>query len=142
MAKKYLSVWNAFSKPVIAAIHGAALGGGLELAMGCHMRFVTENAKLGLPELQLGLIPGFAGTQRLPRYVGMPKAAEMMLTSEPISGEEAVHYGLANKAYSEEELFPKTMELAKKIAKKSPVAVKAALEMLAILQNQHRIMKV
>lgn len=119
-----------FSKPVIASIHGAALGGGLELAMGCHMRFVTENAKLGLPELQLGLIPGFAGTQRLPRYVGMPKAAEMLLTSEPITGEEAVLYGLANKAYPEEELFPKTMELAKKIAKKSPIAVKAALEML------------
>ncbi|MCZ2258050.1 enoyl-CoA hydratase [Sporosarcina sp. G11-34] len=119
-----------FSKPVIASIHGAALGGGLELAMGCHMRLVTENAKLGLPELQLGLIPGFAGTQRLPRYVGMPKAAEMLLTSEPISGEEAVRCGLANKAYSEEELFPKTMELAKKIAKKGPVAVKAALEML------------
>jgi enoyl-CoA hydratase len=119
-----------FSKPVIAAIHGAALGGGLELAMGCHIRIVTEQAKLGLPELQLGLIPGFAGTQRLPRYVGMPKAAEMLLTSEPISGEEAVRYGLANKAYSDEELLPKTMELAKKIAKKSPVAVRAALNML------------
>jgi enoyl-CoA hydratase len=119
-----------FPKPVIAAIHGAALGGGLELAMGCHMRIVTENAKLGLPELQLGLIPGFAGTQRLPRYVGMPKAAEMLLTSEPISGEEAVRLGLANQAYSDEELLTKTMELAKKIAKKSPVAVKAALAML------------
>ena len=68
--------------------------------------------------------------QRLPRYVGMPKAAEMLLTSEPISGEEAVRLGLANNAYSEEELLPKTMELAKKIAKKSPVAVKAAIEML------------
>ena len=119
-----------FHKPVIAAIHGAALGGGLELAMGCHMRFVTENAKLGLPELQLGLIPGFAGTQRLPRYVGMAKAAEMLLTSEPITGKEAVQYGLANKAFSDEELLPKTMELAKKIAKKSPGAMKAALEML------------
>ncbi len=119
-----------FSKPVIAAIHGAALGGGLELAMGCHIRIVTEKAKLGLPELQLGLIPGFAGTQRLPRYVGMPKAAEMLLTSEPISGEEAVRLGLANHAYSDEELLTKTMELAKKIAKKSPVAVKAALDML------------
>ena len=121
---------ECFSKPVIAAIHGAALGGGLELAMGCHMRIVTETAKLGLPELQLGLIPGFAGTQRLPRYVGMPKAAEMLLTSEPISGAEAVRLGLANQAYSDEELLPKTMELAKKIAKKSPVAVKAALAML------------
>ncbi len=119
-----------FHKPVIAAIHGAALGGGLELAMGCHMRIVTDNAKLGLPELQLGLIPGFAGTQRLPRYVGMPKAAEMLLTSEPITGLEAVQYGLANKSYSDEELLPKTMELAKKISTKGPVAVKAALEML------------
>ena len=119
-----------FPKPIIAAIHGAALGGGLELAMACHIRNVTENAKLGLPELQLGLIPGFAGTQRLPRYVGMPKAAEMILTSEPISGEEAVSYGLANRSYSEEELLPATLELAKKIAKKSPVAVKATLEML------------
>src|SRR5690606_13384174 len=72
----------------------------------------------------------FAGTQRLPRYVGMPKAAEMLLTSEPISGSEAVRFGLANQAYSDEELLPKTMELAKKIAKKSPVAVKAALAML------------
>ena len=121
---------ECFTKPVIAAIHGAALGGGLELAMSCHMRFVSDNAKLGLPELQLGLIPGFAGTQRLPRYVGMPKAAEMLLTSDPISGEEAVQYGLANKAFSEEELLPKTMEIAKKIAGKSPVAVKVALSML------------
>lgn len=119
-----------FHKPIIAAIHGAALGGGLELAMGCHIRYVTENAKLGLPELQLGLIPGFAGTQRLPRYVGMPKAAEMLLTSEPISGTEAVQFGLANQAFTDDELLPKTMELAKKIAKKSPTAMKAALEML------------
>lgn len=119
-----------FSKPVIASIHGAALGGGLELAMSCHMRIVSENAKLGLPELQLGLIPGFAGTQRLPRLVGMPKAAEMLLTSEPISGLEAVKWGLANRAFAEEELLAKTMELATKIAKKSPVAMKAAIEML------------
>jgi enoyl-CoA hydratase len=119
-----------FSKPVIAAIHGAALGGGLELAMGCHMRFVTETAKLGLPELSLGIIPGFAGTQRLPRYVGVAKAAEMMFTSEPISGVEAVQWGLANKAFSDEELLPETLKIAKKIAKKSPIALKAAIQML------------
>ena len=119
-----------FSKPVIAAIHGAALGGGLELAMGCHMRFVTETAKLGLPELSLGIIPGFAGTQRLPRYVGVAKAAEMMFTSEPISGVEAVQWGLANKAFSDEELLPNTLKIAKKIAKKSPIALKAAIQML------------
>lgn len=121
---------ECFSKPVIASIHGAALGGGLELAMACHIRLVSQTAKLGLPELQLGLIPGFGGTQRLPRYVGMPKAAEMLLTSDPISGVEAVQLGLANTAYLEEELFQKTMELANKIARKSPIAVKAALEML------------
>lgn len=121
---------ETFPKPVIAAIHGAALGGGLELAMGCHLRFVTEGAKLGLPELQLGLIPGFAGTQRLPRYVGFAKAAEMLFTSEPITGTEAVQWGLANQAFTDEELLPKTLEIAKKIAKKSPVALKAAIAML------------
>ena len=98
MDKHVFERLEQFSKPVIAAIHGAALGGGLELAMCCHIRIVTETAKLGLPELQLGLIPGFAGTQRLPRYVGMAKAAEMLLTSEPISGKEAVRYGLANQS--------------------------------------------
>ncbi|PJN88344.1 enoyl-CoA hydratase [Bacillus sp. mrc49] len=121
---------ESFPKPVIAAIHGAALGGGLELAMSCHIRLVTERAKLGLPELQLGLIPGFAGTQRLPRYVGTAKAAEMLFTSEPITGTQAVEWGLANHAFSDEELLPKANELAKKIAKKSPVALKAAIELL------------
>ncbi|WP_342525160.1 enoyl-CoA hydratase [Chryseomicrobium sp. FSL W7-1435] len=121
---------ETFSKPIIAAIHGAALGGGLEFAMSCHMRVVTETTKLGLPELQLGLIPGFAGTQRLPRYVGFAKAAEMLLTSDPISGKEAAHYGLANRAVEEDQLEATVVELAKKIAKKSPVAMKHALEML------------
>lgn len=119
-----------FPKPIIAAIHGAALGGGLELAMGCHIRIVSENAKLGLPELTLGLIPGFAGTQRLPRYVGVAKAAEMLFTSEPISGKDAVQYGLANHAYPEEEVFGQALKLAEKIAKKSPVSVKAAIKLL------------
>lgn len=121
---------ESFSKPVLAAIHGAALGGGLELAMSCHIRYVSNDAKLGLPELQLGLIPGFAGTQRLPRYVGMAKAAEMMFTSEPITGIEAVQWGLANKAFNEEELLSGTLDIAKKIARKSPVALKAAIDAL------------
>ncbi|WP_027409533.1 enoyl-CoA hydratase [Anoxybacteroides tepidamans] len=119
-----------FPKPVIAAIHGAALGGGLELAMGCHIRIVAENAKLGLPELQLGLIPGFAGTQRLTRYVGFSKAAEMMWTSEPITGVEAVQWGLANKAVPEEQLFEEALTLARKIAQKSPISVRATVELL------------
>ena len=121
---------ESFSKPVIAAIHGAALGGGLELAMACHIRYVTETAKLGLPELQLGIIPGFGGTQRLPRYVGVAKAAEMMFTSEPISGADAVQWGLANQAFKDEDLLPSTLAIAKKIAKKSPIALKATLQML------------
>ncbi|MFJ8262380.1 enoyl-CoA hydratase [Rummeliibacillus sp. NPDC094406] len=119
-----------FSKPVIAAIHGAALGGGLELAMSCHFRYVSETAKLGLPELQLGLIPGFGGTQRLPRYVGAAKAAEMMFTSEPISGVDAVKWGLANRVVPEEVLLEESLKTAKKIAKKSPIAIKTAIEML------------
>ncbi|MEK3852920.1 enoyl-CoA hydratase [Cytobacillus sp. FSL H8-0458] len=119
-----------FPKPIIAAIHGAALGGGLELAMGCHFRLVAENAKLGLPELQLGLIPGFAGTQRLPRYVGAARAAEMLFTSDPITGLEAVQYGLANHAYPEDQLLENAYKMAKKIAKKSPGSIKAAIELL------------
>lgn len=124
-----------FPKPVIAAIHGAALGGGLELAMACHIRFVAENAKLGLPELQLGLIPGFSGTQRLPKLVGEAKALEMLLTSESISGIEAVKCGLANRAFPEEELFLETMKLAKKVAEKSPITVKAVLSLMAYTRN-------
>lgn len=119
-----------FPKPIIAAIHGAALGGGLELAMACHFRLVAENAKLGLPELQLGLIPGFAGTQRLPRLVGTARAAEMLFTSEPITGLEAVQFGLANHAYLETELLENAYKIAKKIAKKSPVSIKATIELL------------
>lgn len=126
---------ETFSKPVIAAIHGAALGGGLELAMSCHIRLVTERTKLGLPELSLGLIPGFAGTQRLPRYVGIAKAAEMLFTSEAITGIEAVQFGLANYAYSDEELLPKAKELAFKIAKKSPIGLKVAIELLNYSKN-------
>ncbi len=119
-----------FPKPIIAAIHGAALGGGLELAMACHIRYVSETAKLGLPELQLGLIPGFAGTQRLPKYVGAARAAEMLFTSEPITGMEAVQYGLANRAFPENEVLERAYILAGKIAKKSPVSIKAAIKLL------------
>ncbi|RHW33422.1 enoyl-CoA hydratase [Lysinibacillus yapensis] len=128
---------ETFPKPVIAAIHGAALGGGLELAMACHIRYVAEDAKLGLPELQLGLIPGFAGTQRLPRYVGVAKAAEMLFTSEPISGVEAVQAGLANKAFPADEVLSTTVEIAQKIALKSPITLKAAIEMLHYSKHQN-----
>lgn len=119
-----------YNIPIIAAIHGAALGGGLELAMACHMRIVTEQAKLGLPELNLGIIPGFAGTQRLPQYVGLAKAYEMILTGEFISGEEAVGLGLANKAVSEDRLDEEAMLLAEKIAKKSKASIHKVMELI------------
>ncbi|MCM3619376.1 enoyl-CoA hydratase [Sutcliffiella horikoshii] len=118
-----------FPKPIIAAIHGAALGGGLELAMGCHIRLVTKTAKLGLPELQLGLIPGFAGTQRLPKLVGTAKAFEMLFTSDTLSGEEAVQWGLANKAVDEEALMEEALKMAKKIAQKGPISVASVIEL-------------
>jgi enoyl-CoA hydratase len=125
-----------FPKPIIAAIHGAALGGGLELAMACHIRLVGEKSKLGLPELQLGLIPGFAGTQRLPKYVGVSRAAEMLFTSEPITGMEAVQFGLANHAYPEEEVLEQALKLAGKIAKKSTGSLKATIELLNYAKNE------
>jgi len=119
-----------FPIPIIAAIHGAALGGGLELAMSCHLRLVAEDAKLGLPELQLGIIPGFGGTQRLPKYVGTGRALEMMVTSDPISGLEAVNLGLANHAYPKEQLMDEAKSLAVKFTGKSPGSVRAVLSLL------------
>ena len=120
-----------FKLPVIAAIHGAALGGGLELAMSCHIRIVGENAKIGLPELNLGIIPGFAGTQRLPYYVGSPKATEMILSGEPISGKEAAAYGLANKAVADDEVFNESKALAEKFAAKSKPTIQHIMELLS-----------
>ncbi len=118
---------ETFHKPIIALIHGAALGGGLELAMACHMRFATEGAKLGLPELNLGIIPGFAGTQRLPRLVGKAKALEMILTGEPVSGEIAKQISLVNGIYSEEEIWENVTDIAARIAEKGKIALTHAL---------------
>lgn len=119
-----------FPIPVIAAIHGAALGGGLELAMACHIRIVTENAKLGLPEVTLGIIPGFAGTQRLPHYVGTAKAYEMILTGEPISGEEAKALGLANQVAEDEAVYNKAIKLAEAIAARSKLSINAVMNLV------------
>ncbi|MCP3030514.1 enoyl-CoA hydratase [Halobacillus sp. A1] len=119
-----------FHIPVIAAIHGAALGGGLELAMACHIRYVAEDAKLGLPELNLGIIPGFAGTQRLPRHVGAAKAYEMILTGVPISGEEAVEAGLANQSFSNDELFVSADKTAQLIAAKSGPSIHHIMKLI------------
>ncbi|MGY0693139.1 enoyl-CoA hydratase [Virgibacillus sp. FSP13] len=119
-----------FHVPVIAAIHGAALGGGLELAMSCHIRIASENTKLGLPESTLGIIPGFAGTQRLPRYVGAAKAYEMILTGEPIHAHEAQALGLVNRVVENEEVYPEAMKLAEKIVAKSKLTIKRIMKLI------------
>ncbi|GED69447.1 putative enoyl-CoA hydratase [Brevibacillus reuszeri] len=117
-----------FPKPIIAAINGACLGGGLELAMACHIRLAAADARLGLPELNLGLIPGYGGTQRLPRLVGRGKATQMTLTSEMISGEEALRIGLVEAVYPVEELVDAAKKLAEVISQKSAVTIKLALQ--------------
>ncbi|WP_299666729.1 enoyl-CoA hydratase-related protein [uncultured Polaribacter sp.] len=115
------------STPVIAAINGFALGGGLELAMACHFRIASDNAKMGLPEVSLGVIPGYGGTQRLPQLVGKGKAMEMIMTAGMITAEDAKHAGLVNHITSQEELLPLAEKLAGKIARNSSVAISAAI---------------
>lgn len=119
-------VMEDFPKPVIAMINGFALGGGCELAMACDIRIASSNARLGQPEIKLGIIPGGGGTQRLPRLIGEGKAMELILTGDMISAEEALHLGLVNYVVAPEELEAKTMELANRIGEMSPVALMAA----------------
>ncbi|UFH30267.1 enoyl-CoA hydratase-related protein [Chryseobacterium sp. C-71] len=116
------------SKPVIAAVNGFALGGGLELAMSCHIRYASENAKLGLPEVTLGLIPGYGGTQRLPKLVGKGIANEMIFSAKMIPAQRAKEIGLVNEVFPIEELLNKTKELAKTIANNSPMAISRAIQ--------------
>lgn len=116
------------NKPVIAAINGFALGGGLELAMSCHIRYASENARLGLPEVTLGLIPGYGGTQRLPKLVGKGLASEMIFSAKMISAQRAKEIGLVNDVFSLEELLPKAKELAITISRNSPIAISKAIE--------------
>jgi len=113
-------------KPTIAAISGYALGGGLELALCCDFRIVADNAVLGVPEINLGIIPGGGGTQRLPRLIGVSRAAELILLGEPIKAGQAEKWGLVNKVVSLNELEPECEKLAQKLMKKSPVTLRAA----------------
>ncbi len=115
-------------KPVIAAINGFALGGGCELAMSCDIRIASAKAKLGQPEVGLGITPGFSGTQRLPRIVGMGRAKELIYTADVIDANEAYRIGLVNKVVEPEALMDAAMAMAKKIAKKAPIAVKYSKE--------------
>lgn len=119
---------ETFSKPVIALINGYALGGGAELAMACHIRIAIDNALIGLPEVSLGLIPGYGGTQRLPNLVGKSKAMEMILTGQPINAEEAHRIGLVNHVQSASDVMDFTIKLALKILKNGPVAIEKAIE--------------
>lgn len=110
--------------PVIAAINGFALGGGCELAMACDIRLAAFHARFGQPEVILGVIPGFDGTQRLPRLVGKGKAKELLFTGDQISAEEALRIGLINTIFAKEELLDETLKMAEKIASRAPVAVR------------------
>jgi enoyl-CoA hydratase len=126
--KAFFRQIEKLSRPVIAAINGNCFGGGLELAMACHLRFASRDAKLGLPEINLATIPTFGGTQRLPKIVGKAKALELILTGKVISGEEAASIGLVNEACLPEALLDRAVSLARQIASKSIMAVEAATQ--------------
>ncbi|MEP3837307.1 MAG: enoyl-CoA hydratase-related protein [Algibacter sp.] len=115
------------STPVIAAVNGFALGGGLELAMAAHFRVASHNAKLGLPEVSLGVIPGYGGTQRLPQLVGKGRAMEMIMTGGMIDANQALSYGLVNYVTTQDELLPLCEKIGVKISKNSTVAISAAI---------------
>jgi enoyl-CoA hydratase len=125
--KHIFNIIEDFSKPVIAAINGFALGGGLELAMACHIRIASDNAKMGLPEVSLGLIPGYGGTQRLTRLIGRGRALEMIMTADMITAAEAYQFGLVNYVVSQDRLMSKAEELLQKILTRSPLAIAAAI---------------
>src|SRR5688572_14452725 len=115
-------------KPIIAAINGFALGGGCELAMACHIRIATDNAKLGQPEINLGIIPGYAGTQRLARIIGKGRALELMLTGDQIPAQEALRLGLVNRVVPAADLMTEAKKLAVALAAKAPIAIRYILE--------------
>lgn len=132
---KGLSLW----KPLIAAINGVALGGGLEVALACDIRVAAEKALFGLPEVTLGLIPAWGGTQRLPRVIGAAKAAEMLFTGKPIDAQEAYRIGLVNKVVPPADLMPTAMNIAETICKAGPLAVRAAKQ--AMIQGVNTSME-
>jgi enoyl-CoA hydratase/carnithine racemase len=121
-----LELW----KPIIAAINGACLGGGLEIALACDLRIASENATFGLPEVTLGLIPGWGGTQRLPRVIPLAKAAELLLTGRPINAQEAYRIGLVNKVVPLTELMLAARQMAEMLCRPAPLAVRAAKQAL------------
>ncbi len=119
---------ESLEKPVIAAINGYALGGGLELAMACHLRVASTNARLGQPELKLGIVPGFGGTQRLPRIIGRGRALEMLLTGDPVGAEQAQAMGLVNRVVEPGRLIETARDLARRILRNGPQAIALTLQ--------------
>jgi enoyl-CoA hydratase len=140
MAENGQEIFNMIEespKPVIAAVNGFALGGGCELAMACHIRVAVESAKFGLPEVTLGLIPGYGGTQRLPKLVGRGKALEMMMTAEMIPAQEAYRVGLVNHVVPDHSsLIPKAQELFQKISKNAPIAIEMVISCVNATYDQ------
>ncbi len=124
-----------FPKPVIAAVNGFALGGGCELAMACHMRIASPNAKFGQPEVNLGIIPGYGGTQRLIQLIGKGKAIELLMTADMINAEEALRLGLVNHVVAQEELIEKSSKIIATIATKAPVAIAKIVECVNAYYN-------
>ena len=126
--EKVFDLLENLSKPAIAAINGFALGGGLELAMACHIRISSVTAKVGLPEVSLGVIPGYGGTQRLVKLVGPGKAYEIILTADMITANEAKEIGLINHVCSQEELMNKATTIASRIIRNSPCAIEKTIK--------------
>ncbi len=116
------------STPVIAAVNGFALGGGLELAMACHFRVASDNAKMGLPETSLGVIPGYGGTQRLPQLIGKGRAMELVMTAGMIDAQTALSYGLVNHVTTQDDLLPLAEKISSKIMRNSSVAISKAIK--------------
>ena len=135
-SKEGIELFNnieSYSKPVIAAINGYALGGGLELALSCHIRYLSKTAVLGLPEVSLGLIPGFGGTQRLRNIVGLGIAIEMITSAKHVNSDEAFRIGLANKIC--EDVLEDSLLLCQKISSNSPMAIKSAIQSIILGKN-------
>lgn len=134
LGQEVFNTLEGLGKPSIAAINGYALGGGLEMALACTFRLASPNARLGLPEINLGLISGYGGTQRLTRLVGQAKALQMVLTGKPIKAEEALQLGLVYKLVEQEELMDECLSLAEQLCKKSPLTISLAME--AVLRGR------
>jgi enoyl-CoA hydratase len=126
--QQVLGLISDFAKPVIGAVNGFCLGGGCELALACHIRIAADNARFGQPEVKLGLIPGYGGTQRLPRLIGLSRALELLLSGDVIDAREAERIGLVNRVVEASELIPHCRQLAERILKNAPLAVGLALQ--------------